>query len=96
MDGDSLGLGRVAAHDLNVVGAHAEFLSQLLAATSLACPCSGGALALIFNDSPNQPTIWLREDPGTTFTLRWRIGQSAREGSSPHVLSPPQGFAFGG
>jgi hypothetical protein len=37
-------------------------------------------VTLIFRASPSQPTIWFREDPGTTFTLSRPIVQLDRSG----------------
>ena len=31
---------------------------------------NGGAATFIFRVSPSQPTIWSRDDPGTTFTAK--------------------------
>jgi hypothetical protein len=55
-----------------------SFVERSSTTASLALPLSGGAVTLIFKASPNQPTIWSRDDPGTTFTLRRAEGMGAR------------------
>ena len=59
----------MTADDLDVIGADAELLSEDLHDRFVGPPFSAGAITLIFKASPSQPTIWFREDPGTTFTL---------------------------
>jgi hypothetical protein len=53
-------------------------MPSLSVSNSLAFPCSGGAVPLIFKASPSQPTIRSREEPRTTFTLSWVTVQASR------------------
>jgi hypothetical protein len=46
-----------------------SFLDNSSTTASLALPRSGAAATLIFNASPSHPTIWSRDDPGTTLTV---------------------------
>lgn len=55
--------------DRHVGLTHAEPVGQDGDDCQLAGPFLGNAITLIFRASPSQPTIWSRDDPGTTFAV---------------------------
>ena len=65
---------RFKHHGDGIVGKPSRSASSDTTA-SLARRFSGGAVTLIFKASPSQPTIWSRDEPGTTFTERWAEGR---------------------
>ena len=84
----------MAALDLDVLGADAEFRGEQLDCRLVGLPFLGGAVTLIFKASPSHPTIWSRDDPGMTFTLSRPIVPVVRGSSNPFRLSSPYEFAL--
>jgi hypothetical protein len=80
----------VTADDYNVVRADAKLQGQKIYDRFVGTPFLWRCHHLDLQGiTPNEPTIWSRDDPGTTFTLSRPIVPVACGGSNPFRLSSP-------